>query len=481
MYLLAIDQSTQGTKALLLDERGNILCKEERAHQQWISPEGWISHDLEEIYQNVLIAVQAVVRGSGIDPKEIAALGISNQRETTATWSQDGTPLGQAVVWQCARAKPITDRISEYAQEIQFRTGLPLSPYFSAAKMAWILQNGGAGTSTHLGTIDSYLVYRLTNGYFATDYSNAARTQLFNLHTLTWDNEICKWFHIPLSALPQVQDSDAYFGSTDFEGFLPKKIPIQSVMGDSNGALFGQGCYDPGQTKVTYGTGSSIMMNLGPIPKANQHGLSTSLAWRISGKTSYVWEGNVNYTGAVVSWLQNDLGLISSPEELDTILLQANQKDMSYLVPAFSGLSAPYWDDNARAVLCGMSRTTGRAELIKAAVESIAYQINDVLQILRQDSGYSIQELRVDGGASQNAYLMQFQSDISRVNIFPADQRELSAIGAAHLAGISAGICSKETALCKRSSRCYQPKIDDVPRRVKCTGWHKAVQKATGP
>lgn len=479
MYLLAIDQSTQGTKALLLDDSGEIVCRADRKHQQLISSEGWVSHDLEEIYENVCKVVRDVVITAEVSPEEIAAVGITNQRETTAAWDTDGTPLGKAIVWQCARAKSITDGLKMRAPEIFEKTGEPLSPYFSAAKMAWILQNGTRNRSIHLGTIDSYLVYRLTEGNFVTDYSNAARTQLFNLHTLQWDEEICAWFGIPIHALPQVQDSNACYGYTDFQGFLPKAIPILAVLGDSNGALFGQGCLERGQTKVTYGTGSSIMMNIGPDIKFSSHGLATSLAWRISGETSYVLEGNVNYTGAIISWLQNDLGMISSVAEVETALSRANPDDTSYLVPAFSGLSAPYWDNNARAILCGMSRTTGKPEIIKAAVESIAYQINDVLQALQGDSGYSIRELRADGGASRNAYLMQFQSDISQVELFPAAQEELSAIGVAYLAGISAGVYSMERVLHKKNAAFYRPQISDALRNTKCAGWHEAIKKAT--
>ena len=479
MYVLALDQSTQGTKAVLLDEQGDILGREDRKHRQIVSQEGWISHDLEEIFQNVCDAVGGLLKNTCVTREEIAAVGISNQRETTAAWLEDGTPVGNAVVWQCARAKRITELMGEHARDIQMRTGIPLSPYFSAAKMAWILKNMGPARKVHLGTIDSYLVYRLTGGNFATDYSNAARTQLLNLHTLEWDDEICRWFGIPMHMLPELRDSNACFGYTDIQGLLPKAVPILGVLGDSNGALFGQGCLATGQTKVTYGTGSSVMMNTGEQFKTSAHNLAASLAWRISGTTSYVLEGNINYTGAIISWLQNDLKLIKGPDEVEILLRQANKKDTSYLVPAFSGLSAPYWEDNAKAVICGMSRTTGKAELVKAAIESIAYQVNDVLQALQEDSGHRVQEVKADGGASRNAYLMQFQSDISQTCIFPAVREELSAIGAAFMAGISAGMYSAQQLLEKSAPKIrYAPQIDREESGRMCAEWRNAVKKS---
>ena len=320
-YILGIDQSTQGTKAILTDENGRMVGRADRPHRQIINSQGWVSHDLEEIYQSVIASAKDVVERTGICKEDICAVGISNQRETTAIWNRQGRPLNLAVVWQCARAKEIAHQKQAYGEEIEKKTGLPLSPYFPAAKMAWLLQNTEDLPDTaeiRLGTIDSWLIYRLTNGeQWKTDYSNASRTQLFDLHTLQWSEEICRIFGIPMECLPTVCDSNSLFGMTDLDGFLQKKVPIYSAMGDSHAALFGQGCHSCGMIKTTYGTGSSIMMNTGENCIASRHGLATSLAWGIDGKVNYVLEGNINYTGAVITWLKDDLQLIQSPGETE--------------------------------------------------------------------------------------------------------------------------------------------------------------------
>lgn len=451
-YILGIDQSTQGTKAILTDEKGKIIGRADRNHRQLVSEDGWVSHDLEEIYKNVILTAKEVIRQTGIDPGRIRALGISNQRETTAAWDSRGRAFADAVVWQCARAKEIAGEVQErFGGLIKERTGLAPSPYFPAAKMAWLLKNVEAlrkeeAGGIHLGTIDSWLIYRLTKGgAFKTDYSNASRTQLFNLHTLKWDEEICGIFGIPMECLPEVCSSNSLFGMTDLEGILEQPIPILSAMGDSHAALFGQGCHRPGMIKTTYGTGSSIMMNTGSRCVSSSHGLATSLAWGMDGKVDYVLEGNINYTGAVVTWLKDEVGLIQSPAETEAAAREANPGDHTILVPAFSGLSAPYWNDSARAVLYGMSRITGRNELIKAALDSIALQIQAVLEAMEKDSGMEIREVRVDGGPTRNAYLMQAQSDLSGLRVAVAETEELSALGAAYLAGIGAGLYRKET------------------------------------
>lgn len=449
-YILGIDQSTQGTKAILADEQGRITARADKSHRQLVSECGWVSHDLNEIYENVRTAVQEVVCKSGIDKNQIKAIGISNQRETTAAWDRKGNPLAQAVVWQCSRAKEIAGEVQEqWGTMIKERTGLAPSPYFPAAKMAWLLQNeealqGRLKEEICLGTIDSWLICRLTKGAaFKTDYSNASRTQLFNIHTLQWDEEICNLFGIPVECLPEVCGSDSLFGMTDLEGWLDQKIPIHSAMGDSHAALFGQGCHRPGMIKTTYGTGSSIMMNTGSRCVSSSHGLAASLAWGIGGSVDYVLEGNINYTGAVVTWLKDEVGLIRSAAETEAAAREANPNDRTVLVPAFSGLSAPYWNDSARAVLYGMTRITGRNEIIRAALNSIAMQIQAVLEAMEKDSGMEIRELRVDGGPTRNAYLMQAQSDLSGLRVAVSETEELSALGAALLAGIGAGLYRK--------------------------------------
>lgn len=476
--VLAIDQSTSGTKALLFDEGGELLGRHDLPHQQKINSRGWVSHDPMEIYRNALAAVKALLEETAADPASIAALGISNQRETALVWDQDtGQPVADAVVWQCARAQEICDRIQDQGELVRQKTGLNLSPYFPAAKWAWLLENTPNLTGKNLcaGTIDAWLVYKLTGGkVFATDYSNASRTQLFNLTTLQWDRELCQLFGVPMEMLPQVRFSDGDFGQTDLEGLLPCPVPIRGVLGDSHGALFGQGCHEPGMIKATYGTGSSVMMHIGEKPVFSQQGVVTSLAWGMEGKVSYVLEGNINYTGAVTKWVVEDLGLLSSSKEAGPVAQQADPSDTTYLIPAFTGLGAPYWDSGAKGVLCGMSRTTGRAEIVKAAEECIAYQITDVIRAMGQEAGVEIGQLRVDGGPTKDRYLMQFQSDILGIPVAVPEREELSAIGAAFCAGIAAGVYSKEVFQEVRRQD-YTPKLEEETRGAKYAGWKQAV------
>ena len=485
-YLISIDQSTQGTKALLFDSQGNLIKRTDKAHKQIINEKGWVSHDPEEIYQNTLEVVRRLVEESGIEKDSIIGLGISNQRETSLAWDKNtGKPIGQAIVWQCARAVDICERVEAMGQgeRIREKTGMNLSPYFPAAKIAWILENeegarekAAEGTICH-GTVDSWLIYKLTGGKsYKTDYSNASRTQLFNIFELKWDEEICRMFGIDVKNMAQVCDSDSNFGETDFEGFLPKPIPIHGVLGDSHGALFGQGCLKPGMIKSTYGTGSSIMMNIGEQPVLSTHGVVTSLAWSMKGKVNYVLEGNLNYTGAVITWLKDDLELISSPGETQELAQKASKEDQTYLVPAFSGLGAPYWDSRAAAAVVGMTRTTKKAELVKAGLECIAYQIADVVKAMSEDAGMKVEELRVDGGPTRNTYLMQFQSDIARAAVQVPDAEELSGIGPAYAAGLALGLWGPEI-FQKIQRKKYTPEMQEETAKIKYQGWKNAVEK----
>ena len=477
--ILAIDQSTSGTKALLFDGEGRLLGRHDLPHEQKINSQGWVSHDPMEIYRNTLETVRLLLEETGADRESIGAVGISNQRETALLWDRaTGLPVADAVVWQCARAAGICQRLADRGEAIQERTGLNLSPYFPAAKWAWILENtpGLAGKNLCAGTIDAWLVYKLTGGrVFATDYSNASRTQLFNLRTLSWDPEVCGWFGINPDFLPEVRFSDSLFGETNFEGFLPHPVPIHGVLGDSHGALFGQGCLSPGMVKATYGTGSSVMMHIGQRPVFSKKGLVTSLAWGMEGKVDYVLEGNINYTGAVTKWVVEELGLLSSSKEAGPVAQSADPADTTYLVPAFTGLGAPYWDSGAKAMLYGMSRTTGRAEIVKAAEECIAYQIADVLELMGQEAGVTIQELRVDGGPTKDKFLMQFQSDILHIPVAAPEREELSGMGAAFCAGIAAGVYTREIFQSVRRRR-LAPEMEETLRKTKRAGWRQAVK-----
>ncbi len=484
-YIISIDQSTQGTKALLFDESGSLIKRTDQSHEQIINEKGWVSHDPSEIYRNTIEVVKHLIEEAGIAKEKIAGVGISNQRETSLAWDKNtGEPLGQAIVWQCSRAADICERVEKQgqAENIRRKTGMNLSPYFPASKIAWILENvegakekSDKGEICH-GTIDSWLIYKLTGGQaYKTDFSNASRTQLFNIFELKWDEEICALFGVDVNNLAEVCDSDSNFGNTDFEGFLPHPVPIHGVLGDSHGSLFGQGCLKPGMIKSTYGTGSSIMMNIGEEPVLSTHGVVTSLAWSMGGKVNYVLEGNLNYTGAVITWLKDDLKLIQSPGETGALAEAAVQDDSLYLVPAFSGLGAPYWDSYASAAIVGMTRTTGRAEIVRAGVECIAYQITDIVKAMSEDAGITVEELRVDGGPTKNTYLMQFQSDMAEADVRIPDSEELSGIGPAYAAGLALKIWD-DTIFDKLNRTAYEAKMTKEVRDKKYNGWKHAVK-----
>ena len=483
-YVLSIDQSTQGTKALLFDHQGRLICRTDLPHRQIINDEGWVSHDPEEIMKNTIQVVKDLVAKAGVDKNELRVLGISNQRETSAAWDKEtGKPVCDAIVWQCSRAKDLCGKLTACADIVKQKSGINLSPYFPAAKWAWIFENvPGVREKAEegklaVGTIDSWLVWNLTGGKeFRTDYSNASRTELFNINTLEWDDELLKIFGIPRSCMAQVTDSDGDYGTTDLGGWLDAPIPIRGVMGDSHGALFGQGCLEKGMIKATYGTGSSIMMNIGDTPVFSDAGIVTSLAWSMGGKVNYVLENNINYTGAVITWLKDDLKLITSPGETETLAKAANPSDTTYFVPAFSGLGAPYWDSEAKASISGMTRVTGKNEVVRAAVDSIAYQISDAVRLMGEACGTSIGELRVDGGPTRNGYLMQLQSDLTAIPVRIPDSEELSGIGAAYAAGLAQGIFDEAVfSVLNRVS--YEPKMDSEMRERKLAGWKNAVDK----
>lgn len=485
-YIISIDQSTQGTKALLFDENGALLCRTDLAHKQIVNEKGWVSHDPNEIYCNTVDVVKNLIKKSGIDKTHIKGVGISNQRETTLIWNKETDEcLDHAIVWQCQRAEKICEReeIQVAAESIQVKTGLQLSPYFPAAKIAWLLEhteNAKTLAREHklcYGTIDTWLIYKLTKGKsYKTDYSNASRTQLFNIFSLKWDEEICDLFGIDVKDLPEVCDSNSQFGMTDFDGIFEQPIPIHAVLGDSHGALFGQGCLSKGDIKATYGTGSSIMMNIGEMPVLSTHGVVTSLAWSMNGKVNYVLEGNINYTGAVISWLKDDVKLIDTPGETQILCENAKADDELYLVPAFTGLGAPYWRSDAKASLTGITRTTGKPEIVRAGIESIAYQITDVIKAMQKDVKLAIKGIRVDGGPTKNAYLMQFQSDILNEKVLVPQAEELSGIGAAYAAGMAMGIYKKDL-FSKIQRKEYIPKMEEKIREKKYHGWKNAVDK----
>lgn len=484
-YIIGIDQSTQGTKAMLFNQEGTLLQRTDRSHEQFVDERGWVEHDPDEIYENTIAVVKELLEKSEIDRLDVACVGISNQRETAMIWNRrTGKPVYRAIVWQCARGEEICQKLTKegVAEDVRRRTGLKLSPYFSAAKLAWIMEHV-EGVRAEVkkdeiccGTMDSWLVYRLTGGKeFRTDYSNASRTQLFNIAELKWDETLCGYFGIPISSLAEVTDSDGEYGYTNFDGVLPHPVSIHGVLGDSHGALFGQGCLARGMMKTTYGTGSSIMMNIGEQPVFSECGLVTSLAWKMQGKVQYVLEGNINYTGAVVNWMKDRVGLISNAEESEELARSANPVDNTYLVPAFSGLGTPYWRSDVSAAFVGMNRNTGKAELVKAGLSSIAYQIADIVNLMKETTGMETVEVRVDGGPTKNLWLMQFQSDLIGSSVEVSEVEELSGLGSAYMAGIGAGIYMPSlSGKIKRTA--YTPQMTDNEKNKKYRGWKEAVK-----
>lgn len=483
--MLGIDQSTQGTKAVLFDNQGRLYKRFTKNHRQIINEQGWVSHDLAEIRQNVMVLAGKVQQFVAKNGDEIVGVGITNQRETAAAWSKkDGHPLAKSVVWQCARATKLCDDLiaAGAGEVVQQKTGMPLSPYFTAAKFDWLLKNEPAvkqalvSDDLCLGTMDSWLIYQLTGGAsFKTEPSNACRTQLLDIDTQSWDADLCRIFEVPQASLPAVVDSDALFGYTDFDGIFAKPLPIHGVLADSQAALFGQRCWNFADVKATYGTGSSIMMNIGHKDTRSTNGLMTSIAWRLNKQTDYVLEGNVNYSGAVVKWLQEDLQLIASAGETSALAEAANPSDHTYLIPAFSGLGAPYWNDKAEAVLWGMTRTTRKPEIVKAALNSIGLQINDVMQQMLKDIGSQPASLKVDGGVTKNDYLMQFQADITTMQLLLPNVEELSAFGAVYASALQLGLYSKGT--CQQAIKydTYQPKMRSEVRQQLCTDWQRVM------
>lgn len=475
---LAIDQSTQGTKVLLIDTQGHITYKKTEKHQQIINQQGWISHDLNEIKVNLKALFHDAV--SHLNGDKINAVAITNQRETAAAWSkQTGDPLSLAIVWQDNRAQSIVKKLAQaqLSSQIKHITGLDLSPYFTAAKFTWLQENSATVAQAKmdnqlcLGTIDSWLLFVLTNGKaFKTEPSNACRTQLMNLTTGKWSPELCQLFGIDMTTLPQINDSDSHFGETDLFGELNYTIPIISILGDSQAALYAENCVTAGQYKVTFGTGSSIVLNTGD-KKVAVTGLNTSIAWRKHGQTTYILEGNVNCSGAIITWLKNNLQLISDPTETDKLAQTANLEDTTILIPAFSGMAAPYNYPNLKATLTGMTMTTGRNEIVRAALNAIVFQITDILQLMQQAVSSMDEQLNADGGMIANQYLMQQLSDITQLTVVTSAVQELSAMGT---------MLNGTTQTVQHTiNKHYLPKITQTVASKAITNWAAQIDQLT--
>ena len=489
-YVLTIDQGTTGTTVMIWDQESTPVSRVSREHQQFFPQPGWVEHDAEEIWSATCeIAVEAINK-AGIEKNQVAAIGITNQRETCVFWDREtGKPLSQAIVWQCRRTASMCDQMRQKGYEELFRrkTGLLLDPYFSGSKLSWALKNidevKEAARAGRLawGTIDSWLIYRLTGGkVHVTDYSNASRTLLFNLHDLNWDQELLDILNIPADVLPAVKPSSEVMGYTDPASFLGMETPISGVAGDQQAALFGQACFEEGMAKNTYGTGSFLLMNTGEKPVISESGLLTTVAWGIDGRVEYALEGSIFITGAAIQWLRDGLGIIQEAPDVRDLCAQVEDTGGVYLVPAFVGLGAPYWDPYARGLLIGITRGTGRAHLARAAVEAMAYQSRDVLELMKGESGISLKELRVDGGAVGDNFLVQFQADLINLPVRRPVHKETTSLGAAYLAGLAVGVWQSrdELAALWREDTCFEAQMDAEQREKKYRGWKKAVERS---
>ncbi|NLK68613.1 MAG: glycerol kinase GlpK [Clostridiaceae bacterium] len=489
-YILALDQSTSGTKAILFTKDCTLHHRVTILHEQINPRPDWVEHDPEEIYENSKKAISRVMIEGDASWDEIASIAVTNQRETGMVWdSETGIPIYNAIVWQCPRAKEQCDQIAKdpkIPEYIYQKTGLHLSPYFTAPKVQWILNNVKDAKNKALsgklkfGTIDSWVIWNLTGGkVHATDFSNASRTLLMDLHNLVWDEKLLEIFEIPKKMMPDIKPSDIIFGYTQCDDFIPEGIPISGVMGDSHAALFGQNCFDVGMTKATYGTGSSVMMNIGDKLVYSDSGIVTSVGWVTSNETVYVLEGNINSTGKTIEWLVQT-NYISNPKESGILASQIRDNGGVYFVPAFTGLGAPYWDDSAKGIITGLTLGTKRENIVRAAEESIAYQINDILERMQKDSGVPLTQLRVDGGPTRDKFLMQFQSDISNTNVVVPEVEELSALGSANMAGLATNFWKSVNEI-KQKRRVlaeFYPSMMEEDRIKNKKGWSDAINRA---
>lgn len=486
-YILALDQGTTSSRAIVFNHQGAVVSVAQKEFTQHFPQPGWVEHDPQDIWKSQLSVAKSALRKAKITAKDVAAIGITNQRETTVVWDRStGKPVGNAIVWQDRRTAAICDALRKKRADrtIQKKTGLILDAYFSATKVQWILDNvRGARKKAEagelaFGTVDSWLIWNLTGGsVHVTDPSNASRTMLYNIHTQAWDKQLLKMFKVPASMLPSVETSSGLLAETSVFG---GKIPVAGVAGDQQAALFGQCCLKPGMVKNTYGTGCFMLMNTGTTPVASKNKLLTTVAWKIGDRTEYALEGSVFIAGAVVQWLRDGLGLIRSSADVEKLAASVPTTDGVYLVPAFAGLGAPHWDAYARGTLVGLTRGTNQAHIARAALEGIAYQVADIVSAMEADAGLKLKQLRVDGGASLNGLLMQFQSDLLRVPVIRPVVEETTALGAAYLAGLAVGYWKSKKDIQANWQEAARFKATMKPRERErlLDGWTRALQRA---
>lgn len=489
-YIMALDLGTTSCRCIIFDKNGRICSAAQKEFTQYFPQPGWVEHDAEEIWATQTGLMYEAMSKIDITINEIAGIGITNQRETTVLWDKEtGRPVHKAIVWQCRRTAGYCDELKKLGMAEFFRskTGLVLDAYFSATKLRWLLDNANGARERAekgellFGTVDSWIIWKLTGGkVHVTDYSNASRTMLFNIHTLKWDEEILRVLKIPQQILPEVKPSSHVYGYTDSKLF-GREVPIAGAGGDQQCALFGQTCFERGEVKNTYGTGGFMLMNTGTAPVNSHNGLVTTIAWGVDDKVEYALEGSIFVAGAAVQWLRDELGLIRDAAESEVLAKSVPDANGCYVVPAFVGLGAPYWDQYARGAIVGLTRGVNRKHIVRATLESIAYQVNDVLMAMQEDSGMPITSLRVDGGACDNDFLMQFQADILNTSVVRPYCIETTAMGAAYLAGLAVGYWrSKEEILANHVIAAkFKPQMGQAKRESLLQGWHNAVKAAS--
>jgi glycerol kinase len=489
-YIMAIDQGTTGTRVILFNHNAEICSMAYREIRQIYPNPGWVEHDPVEIWGSVVGCIQEALKNEGISPKEIRGIGITNQRESTILWRKDdGRPVYNSICWQCRRSAAICDDLKKagYERKVREKTGLFIDAYFSATKIKWLIENVKdmrgeiQRGNVCMGTIDSWIIWNLSGGkVHATDYTNASRTMLLNIHSLEWDDEIMGWLDVPVGILPKPMPSSGVFGYTDPAVFFGERVPISGDAGDQQAATFGQACFHPGMTKNSYGTALALMMNTGKTASLSKHGLTTDLAWKIGDEVEYALEGVIFIAGAAIEWLKSGLRIIRDASECSVLAEKVPDTGGVYLVPAFTGLGAPYWDMYARGVIVGITRGTEREHIARAALESIAYQTKDVVIAMEADSGKSATSLRVDGGATKSDFLMQFQADILGVRVEKPVITEMASLGACYLAGLGVGFWDGREELEEKwkIEKVYEPKMGEARREELYTNWKRAVERS---
>ena len=490
-YVMALDSGTTSNRCILFDQSGRVCSVAQKEFTQIFPQPGWVEHDADEIFATQLEVARQAMRNIGATAGDIAAIGITNQRETTIVWEKStGRPVCNAIVWQCRRTAPYCDALCAkgLTDPIREKTGLVIDPYFSGTKIRWILENVvGAREKAEagdllFGTVETWLIWKLTGGkVHVTDYTNASRTMLFNINTLQWDADILAEMDIPLSMLPTPKESSCVYGYTDPE-FFGAPIAIAGAAGDQQSALFGQACFTPGEAKCTYGTGAFLLMNTGDKPIFSKNSLVTTIGWGLDGKVTYALEGSIFVAGAAIQWLRDELRFIESASDSEYMAKKVPDTNGCYVVPAFTGLGAPYWDAYARGCIMGLTRGVSKYHIIRATLDSIAYQVNDVLTAMGSDAGIPLSSLKVDGGASANNYLMQSQSDSSNIPVLRPRCVETTAMGAAYLAGLAVGYWNNTEEIKQNWAvdRCFQPEINSEMRNTRLNGWKKAVKCSLG-